>query len=80
MVVCEEGSDRPAYIDGMRLDLTERRRSEEALEAASLVDKLTGLPNRAQLFDRPRQCLARRERRPGEAFAREQRERGDRAA
>lgn len=68
-IVCDDTTAEPRYIDGMQLDITERKLAEQALERASLVDKLTGLPNRALVFDRLRQCIARRARRPDEAFA-----------
>ncbi|MDX2016763.1 MAG: EAL domain-containing protein [Planctomycetota bacterium] len=68
-VVCDEATGEPAYLDGMQLDITERKEAEEALKRASLVDKLTGLPNRALVFDRLRQCLARRARKPEQHFA-----------
>lgn len=68
-VVCDDATGQPQYIDGMQLDITERKAAELALERASLVDKLTGLPNRALVQDRLRQCLLRRQRRPDAAFA-----------
>jgi diguanylate cyclase (GGDEF)-like protein/PAS domain S-box-containing protein len=49
------------FIGGC-IDLTERRESEERVEALAHRDPLTGLPNRALLLDRLAQALAQAER------------------
>lgn len=56
-------------VDGVVFDVTERKKSEIALrkskevfERASLLDKLTGLPNRALFHDRLNQLLQKSDR------------------
>ncbi len=50
-------------------DITERKRIEERLVQGALFDELTGLPNRALLFDRLRQALSRAARSDAWRFA-----------
>jgi diguanylate cyclase (GGDEF)-like protein/PAS domain S-box-containing protein len=57
-----DGTD---VVRGTVLDITHRRRAEEALSHQALHDPLTGLPNRLLLDDRLVQALARGERRRG---------------
>jgi diguanylate cyclase (GGDEF)-like protein/PAS domain S-box-containing protein len=45
-------------------DITERKRTEEALTRQALYDSLTGLPNRALFYDRLQHALTHAERRP----------------
>lgn len=54
-------------FSGILLDIDERKRMEQALEAAATVDALTRLPNRVVLKDRLQQALsaARRHKRYG---------------
>lgn len=49
----------------IQTDITARKTSEEELLRASLLDRLTSLPNRALLFDRLRQSIARTAREHG---------------
>ncbi len=50
-------------------DITDRKRLEEQLRNAASIDKLTGLPNRALLFDRLSQAMQRAQRLPNYQFA-----------
>jgi len=57
-------SGERAMVVGL-LDLTERKKMEEALRHAALHDALTGLPNRALFFDHVRRSIARAKRHDG---------------
>lgn len=50
--------DSPPWLDGVILDITERRAAEAAIRSMAFVDPLTQLPNRRFLLDRLRQSLA----------------------
>lgn len=58
----EPGTGRAVRMIGTNLDITERRRMEEALQSAAQSDALTGLANRALFGDRLRHALARARR------------------
>jgi diguanylate cyclase (GGDEF)-like protein/PAS domain S-box-containing protein len=60
------GASGERYLGGMALDVTERKRAEEALAHLAMHDPLTELPNRALLRDRLQQAIlvAQRERKP----------------
>lgn len=48
----------PQWLDGVIIDITERKAAEEAMRNLAFVDTLTQLPNRRFLLDRLRQALA----------------------
>jgi diguanylate cyclase (GGDEF)-like protein/PAS domain S-box-containing protein len=48
----------PQRMAGMLIDITERKRAEDALARAATTDELTGLPNRRELQQRLEQALA----------------------
>ena len=48
----------PQWLDGVIIDITERKAAEEAIRNLAFVDTLTNLPNRRFLLDRLRQGLA----------------------
>lgn len=54
--------DSPATLEGMVLDITARKRSEEEIAFKAYHDALTRLPNRALFLDRLRIALAHSER------------------
>jgi diguanylate cyclase (GGDEF)-like protein/PAS domain S-box-containing protein len=55
----DPASGRALRMIGTNLDITERRRMEEAVQSAAQSDPLTGLANRLLLDDRLRVALAR---------------------
>ena len=55
-------SGRALRMIGTNLDITERRRMEDALQSAAQTDALTGLANRSLFGDRVRHALARARR------------------
>ena len=55
-------SGRALRMIGTNLDITERRRTEEAVQSTAHSDELTGLANRRGLSDRLRLALARNRR------------------
>jgi diguanylate cyclase (GGDEF)-like protein/PAS domain S-box-containing protein len=59
---------RALRMIGTNMDITDRKRLEEALQSVVQTDALTGLANRIQLFDRLRLAIARG-RRTGEDVA-----------
>jgi diguanylate cyclase (GGDEF)-like protein/PAS domain S-box-containing protein len=59
---------QPTGFRGIMHDITERRRSEEAIQRMAYHDPLTGLPNRLLFYDRFSQVLAHA-RRNREQFA-----------
>ncbi len=63
-----DAAAQPAGFRGIIHDITERRRSEEAIQRMAYHDPLTGLPNRLLFYDRFSQVLAHA-RRNQEQFA-----------
>ncbi len=57
-----EEPGRPAVIEGTCLDITDRKRAEEAIEHLAYHDALTGLPNRKCLQDHMDLALAQAQR------------------
>ena len=58
----DPASGRALRMIGTNLDITDRRRMEEALQSVAQSDSLTGLANRLLFQDRLRQALARARR------------------
>lgn len=52
------GGGGSPWLDGVIIDVTERKAAEDAIRNLAFVDTLTGLPNRRFLLDRLRQGLA----------------------
>jgi len=63
----EDGS--PLRMAGVHLDISQRKSLERRLEDAAYTDALTGMPNRASLQARLRQCAQRAGHDPEYAFA-----------
>lgn len=59
--------DKPATLEGIILDITDRKRTEEQIAFKAYHDALTRLPNRALFLDRARVALALAERNGNEA-------------
>jgi diguanylate cyclase (GGDEF)-like protein len=62
-VVAADAAGRPLRVAGVVMDVTERRRLQEALAHRATHDPLTDLPNRALFLDRLGHALARARRR-----------------
>jgi diguanylate cyclase (GGDEF)-like protein/PAS domain S-box-containing protein len=60
--VIRDAAGRPHTVQGLMLDITKRKESEEQEAASAFHDKLTGLPNRAMLQDLLDRALARARR------------------
>ena len=63
--VVHDEHGEPLYLQGIMLDITERKQAEESYHRLAYYDALTGLPNRILLMDRLGQLmtLSRREHR-----------------
>ena len=48
-VVVRDPSGEPIYLQGVMLDITQRKEAEEQIAFLAYHDKLTGLPNRVAL-------------------------------
>ena len=57
-----DGKGQPQWLDGVIIDVTERKQAEEAIRNLAFIDTLTHLPNRRFLLDRLRHGLARSRR------------------
>jgi diguanylate cyclase (GGDEF)-like protein/PAS domain S-box-containing protein len=66
--IVRDSAAQPAGFRGIMHDITERRRSEEAIQHMAYHDPMTGLPNRLLFYDRFSQVLAHA-RRNQEQFA-----------
>ena len=53
-----DSNGQAQWLDGVIIDVTERKQAEEAIRNLAFVDTLTHLPNRRFLLDRLRQGLA----------------------
>jgi diguanylate cyclase (GGDEF)-like protein/PAS domain S-box-containing protein len=58
-VTDRDSSGRALRMIGTNLDITDRKRIEEALQSVAQTDPLTGLANRMLLLDHVRQAIAR---------------------
>ncbi|MET0048008.1 MAG: diguanylate cyclase [Sedimenticola sp.] len=54
--------NRPLYIDGVILDITERKQAQSLIEHQATYDILTDLPNRRTLTDRLKMAIAQSRR------------------
>jgi len=50
-VVRREADGRPLLVSGVQLDISDRKRAEETARIVSMHDPLTGLPNRALIYE-----------------------------
>ncbi|MET0014375.1 MAG: diguanylate cyclase [Sedimenticola sp.] len=55
-------TNRPLYIDGVILDITERKQAQSLIEHQATYDILTDLPNRRTLTDRLKMAIAQSRR------------------
>ncbi len=67
-IVLPDGEGRPALIQGVMLDITERKAAEAQIAFLAYHDKLTGLPNKA-MFDELLELSLARARRHGLGLA-----------
>ena len=67
-VVERDGDGQALRMVGVHIDIGERKRFEQQLQASALSDALTGLPNRAALLQRLAALVARHRAAPGGHF------------
>ena len=61
-IVVRDADGRPQYVQGVMLDITDRKAAEEQLAFLAYHDKLTGLPNRAMFEELLDLAIARARR------------------
>ena len=61
-VVLKDPNGNPSLIQGVMLDITDRKKAEEQIAFLAYHDKLTGLPNRAMFEEMLEMALARARR------------------
>jgi diguanylate cyclase (GGDEF)-like protein/PAS domain S-box-containing protein len=64
-VIARDGDGRPNMVQGILVDISDRKSLEDQLRHQALHDPLTGLPNRVLFVDRLSHALVRRNRTSG---------------
>lgn len=64
-VIARDGDGRPSLVQGILVDISDRKNLEDQLRHQALHDPLTGLPNRVLFVDRLSHALVRRNRTSG---------------
>ena len=64
-VIARDGDGRPSMVQGILVDISDRKNLEDQLRHQALHDPLTGLPNRVLFVDRLSHALVRRNRTSG---------------
>lgn len=62
VTLVRDGKGDPEYFISAMQDITERKQAEQMISFMAYHDKLTGLPNRALLFDRLSQAMSQAKR------------------